>query len=167
MANHKSAIKRAGQSEEQRVRNRSRKTRMKNVIRDLEEVLAGKSPENAAEQLKKAASIIAKTASKGVIHKNTASRKISRLTQESQRSLVPVLWISSPRSAFGGFFALQAKIEHQFLEQYLSGSPRALDCCVRLADSLKHSVEFRVRNMNCLLPRFLYHERMRSQSRGQ
>ena len=81
MANHKSAIKRAGQSEEQRVRNRSRKTRMKNVIRDLEEVLAGKSPEKAAEQLKKAVSIIAKTASKGVIHKNTAARKISRLTR--------------------------------------------------------------------------------------
>ena len=81
MANHKSAIKRAGQSEEQRVRNRSRKTRMKNVIRDLEEALAGKSPEKAAEQLKKAASMIAKTASKGVIHKNTASRKISRLTR--------------------------------------------------------------------------------------
>ncbi|MGO9311652.1 MAG: 30S ribosomal protein S20 [Syntrophobacteraceae bacterium] len=81
MANHKSAIKRAGQSEEQRVRNRSRKTRMKNVIRGLEEVLAGKTPEKAAEQLKKAVSMIAKTASKGVIHKNTAARKISRLTR--------------------------------------------------------------------------------------
>ena len=82
MANHKSAIKRARQSEEQRVRNRSRKTRMKNVIRDLDEVIAGKSPEKAAEQLKKAVSVIAKSASKGVIHKNTASRKISRLTRE-------------------------------------------------------------------------------------
>ena len=81
MANHKSAIKRARQSEEQRVRNRSRKTRMKNVIRDLDEVIAGKSPEKAAEELKKAVSVIAKTASKGVIHKNTASRKISRLTR--------------------------------------------------------------------------------------
>ena len=80
MANHKSAVKRARQSEEQRVRNRSRKTRMKNVIRGLEEAIAGKSPEKAAEQLKKAASVIAKTASRGVIHKNTASRKISRLT---------------------------------------------------------------------------------------
>ena len=80
MANHKSAIKRARQSEEQRVRNRSRKTRMKNVIRGLEEVLAGKSPEKAAEELKKAISVIEKTASQGVIHKNTASRKISRLT---------------------------------------------------------------------------------------
>ncbi|MGA3115728.1 MAG: 30S ribosomal protein S20 [Syntrophobacteraceae bacterium] len=81
MANHKSAIKRARQSEEQRVRNRSRKTRMKNVIRDLEEAIAGKSPEKAAEQLKKAASVIAKTASKGVVHRNTASRRISRLTR--------------------------------------------------------------------------------------
>jgi small subunit ribosomal protein S20 len=81
LANHKSAIKRARQSEEQRVRNRSRKTRMKNVIRDLEEAIAGKSPEKAAEQLKKAASVIAKTASKGVVHRNTASRRISRLTR--------------------------------------------------------------------------------------
>ena len=81
MANHKSAIKRARQNEEQRVRNRSRKTRMKNVIRDLEEVLAAKSPEKAAEELKKTVSVIEKTASKGVIHKNTASRKISRLTR--------------------------------------------------------------------------------------
>jgi small subunit ribosomal protein S20 len=53
---------------------------MKNVIRGLEEAIAGKSPEKAVEQLNKAASVIAKTASKGVIHKNTASRKISRLT---------------------------------------------------------------------------------------
>ena len=81
MANHKSAIKRARQSDERRVRNRSRKTRMKNVIRDLEEAIAGKSPEKAAEQLKKAASVIAKTASKGVVHRNTASRRISRLTR--------------------------------------------------------------------------------------
>ena len=81
MANHKSAIKRAIQSEEQRVRNRSRKTRVKNIIRGLEEAIAGKSPEKAAEELKKAVSVIEKTASKGVIHKNTASRKISRLTR--------------------------------------------------------------------------------------
>ena len=79
MANHKSAIKRARQSEEQRVRNRSAKTRMKNVIRGLDEALA-KAPEKAAEELKKAVSVIAVAASRGIIHKNTASRKISRLT---------------------------------------------------------------------------------------
>jgi len=54
---------------------------MKNVIRDLDEVIAGKSPEKAAEELKKAVSVIAKTASKGVVHRNTASRRISRLTR--------------------------------------------------------------------------------------
>ena len=81
MANHKSAIKRARQSEEQRVRNRSRKTRMKNVLRKLEETISSKSREAASEDLKQAVSVISKTAAKGVIHKNTASRKISRLTR--------------------------------------------------------------------------------------
>ncbi len=81
MANHKSAVKRARQSEDQRQRNRSRKTRMKNVIRKLEESLNTKATEAAAENLKLAVSIIEKTAAKGVIHRNTASRKISRLTR--------------------------------------------------------------------------------------
>ncbi len=81
MANHKSAIKRARQSEDQRQRNRSRKTRMKSAIRTLEEAIASKSKETAAEELKQTVSIIEKTAAKGVIHRNTASRKISRLTR--------------------------------------------------------------------------------------
>ncbi len=81
MANHKSAIKRARQSEEQRQRNRSRKTRMKSVVRKLEETINAKTREDAAENLKLAVSIIEKTAAKGVIHKNTASRKISRLAR--------------------------------------------------------------------------------------
>ncbi|MEN6439074.1 MAG: 30S ribosomal protein S20 [Syntrophobacter sp.] len=81
MANHKSAIKRARQNEEQRVRNRSRKTRMKNAIRKLEETIGSKTTDSAAEDLKAAISVIEKTAAQGVIHRNTASRKISRLTR--------------------------------------------------------------------------------------
>ncbi|MDR3554460.1 MAG: 30S ribosomal protein S20 [Syntrophobacteraceae bacterium] len=81
MANHKSAIKRARQSEERRMRNRSCKTRMKNVIRGLDEAVAAKATDKVAEELKKAVSVIAVAASRGVIHKNTASRKISRLTR--------------------------------------------------------------------------------------
>lgn len=54
---------------------------MKNVIRKLEESLNTKATEAAAENLKLAISIIDKTAAKGVIHRNTASRKISRLTR--------------------------------------------------------------------------------------
>jgi small subunit ribosomal protein S20 len=81
LANHKSAIKRARQNEERRLRNRARKTRMKNVIRSLEEAISSNSKETAVEALKSAISVIDTTASKGVIHKNTASRKVARLSK--------------------------------------------------------------------------------------
>lgn len=81
MANHKSAIKRARQNEERRLRNRARKTRMKNVIRSLEEAIASNSKDTAVERLKSAIAVIDTTASKGVIHKNTASRKVARLSR--------------------------------------------------------------------------------------
>ncbi len=80
MANHKSAIKRAKQNELRRVRNRSRRTRMKHVMKSLEEALASSNPELAVTRLKEVVSVIDKTAGKGVIHKNHAARKISRLT---------------------------------------------------------------------------------------
>jgi small subunit ribosomal protein S20 len=82
LANHKSAIKRAKQNELRRIRNRARRTRMKHAIRGLEEALASHNHEEATSRLREAISVIDKTASKGVIHKNHASRKISRLTQK-------------------------------------------------------------------------------------
>lgn len=82
MANHKSAVKRAKQSEKRRLRNRMRKTRMKTAIRSLEQAIQSQSPEQAKEKLQEAISIIDKTAAKGVIHRNKASRKISRLTRK-------------------------------------------------------------------------------------
>lgn len=82
MANHKSAIKRAKQGEERKLRNRSRKTRMKNVVKNVLEAVSSKSSESAVERLKTAISVIDKTASKGVIHKNNAARQISRLTRK-------------------------------------------------------------------------------------
>ena len=78
MANHKSAIKRAKQNEVRRIRNRSRRTRMKHVIRSLEEAMAARNVDEAQSRLKEAISVIDRTASKGVIHKNHASRRISR-----------------------------------------------------------------------------------------
>ena len=80
MSTHKSAIKRARQSERRRLRNKSYRTRVKNVSRQVREaVAAGKSPEEVQASLRKAVSVIQKTASKGVIHKRKAARKISRL----------------------------------------------------------------------------------------
>ena len=88
MANHKSAIKRAKQSELRRIRNRSRRTRMKHIIKGLEEALAAHNPELATSRLQEAVSVIDKTACKGVIHRNHAARKISRLTHKVN-ALVP------------------------------------------------------------------------------
>lgn len=84
MANHKSAVKRAKQSEARRLRNRMRKTRMKNVIKEVQEAISSNSPELVMERLRQAVSTIDRTAGKGVIHKNNAARKISRLTRRVQ-----------------------------------------------------------------------------------
>ncbi len=83
MANHKSAEKRAKQNEQRRILNRSRKTQMKNAIKKLEEAISSNSHDILLDRLKDAISVIDTTASKGVIHKNKASRKISRLTKKA------------------------------------------------------------------------------------
>lgn len=85
MANHKSAIKRARQSEIRRLRNRGYKTQVKNAIKSVRASLSDNSPEQTRENLSTAISIIQKTVSKGVIHKKTASRKISRLSRQVNR----------------------------------------------------------------------------------
>jgi small subunit ribosomal protein S20 len=87
LANHKSAVKRAKQNEARRLRNRMRKTRMKNVIKDVQEAISSNSTELVMERLRQAVSTIDRTAGKGVIHKNNAARKISRLTRRVQEFL--------------------------------------------------------------------------------
>lgn len=81
MANHKSAEKRNRQAQVRRMRNRINKTRIKSAIRKVNEAIAGGSAEEAKVALQEAIPVIAKTASKGTIHKRTSSRKISRLTK--------------------------------------------------------------------------------------
>ncbi|BCO08578.1 30S ribosomal protein S20 [Desulfolithobacter dissulfuricans] len=85
MANHKSAEKRNRQSQVRRMRNRMNKSKMKTVVRRVEEALMAGSEEQAREALQKAIPVIQKTAVKGSIHKKTASRKISRLTRRVNR----------------------------------------------------------------------------------
>ena len=52
---------------------------MKTEVRRVEEAIAGGNRDAALEALKTAAPLLARTAQKGVIHKKTASRKVSRL----------------------------------------------------------------------------------------
>ena len=82
MATHKSAFKRARQSKARRLRNISYKTRVKKAVKEVRTATANNAPDEARESLVRAVSIIQKTASKGVIHKNKASRKISRLYRQ-------------------------------------------------------------------------------------
>lgn len=80
MANHKSALKRAGQNERRRLRNRAVQTRVKNVVKDVRQAAAGDT-EKTVERLNTAKSVIDKAVKKGVLHQKTASRKISRLAK--------------------------------------------------------------------------------------
>ena len=82
MANHKSALKRARQSEVKRLRNKSYKTKVKKAVKEVRVALKSDSPQQSTESFVEAVSIIQKTASKGVIHKNQAARRISRLARQ-------------------------------------------------------------------------------------
>ena len=82
MANHKSAEKRNRQSQIRRMRNRINRTKMKTVVKSLNSAIESGSVDEAKQALTVAVPVIAKTASKGTIHKKNASRKISRLTRK-------------------------------------------------------------------------------------
>lgn len=81
MANHKSAIKKIRQDEERRLRNRAYKTRLRTAIKKLESELSAENTDVAQTMFQEVSSIIDRTASKGIIHKNTAARKKSRLSK--------------------------------------------------------------------------------------
>jgi small subunit ribosomal protein S20 len=87
LATHKSAIKRHRQSLVRRQRNKAVRTRMKTAVKSLLSAIESKEKENIQKVLVQTTSIIAGTASKGIIHKNTASRKISRLSKRANAAL--------------------------------------------------------------------------------
>jgi small subunit ribosomal protein S20 len=82
LANHQSAIKRMLQSEKRRAKNRHVKSTIKTYVKRYLKSVEEKNPDAAKENLKLAEGYIKRAASKGVIHKRNASRKISRLTRK-------------------------------------------------------------------------------------
>lgn len=89
LAHHKSAKKRIKTNEKKRLHNRSIKSRVKTYTRYVVETIeaaeknaAGVSEikEDAVKKFTKAVSEIQKAVTKGVLHKNTAGRKVGRLT---------------------------------------------------------------------------------------
>ncbi|MBA2322070.1 MAG: 30S ribosomal protein S20 [Deltaproteobacteria bacterium] len=81
MAHHKDAIKRIKQSEKANERNRTSRSRMRNQIKRVREAIARKDEKTAQVELRAAVSVIHRTAGKGVIHRNQAARRISRLNR--------------------------------------------------------------------------------------
>jgi small subunit ribosomal protein S20 len=82
LAHHKSAIKRIRQNETKRVRNRYVVSTMRSAVKKLELAIRQSKEPEASTLLQQTISIIDRAASKGVIHKNKASRSVSRLTRK-------------------------------------------------------------------------------------
>ncbi len=87
MKKNKSAIKKAKQSEEKRVRNAHVKSTMKTQIKKTITAIEANNKDNTSELLKNAIASINKAASKNVIHKNNAARKVSRLSKKAHKVL--------------------------------------------------------------------------------
>lgn len=83
-----SALKRHRQSEKRRLRNRAVKSSLKGLTKKLHLFITGQDIEGAKATLPRVIKALNKAASKGVIHKNTASRRISRLTKKINKLLV-------------------------------------------------------------------------------
>lgn len=79
MANIKSAKKRIKTTEARTIINTVQKNKMRTFVKKVEKAIASNNKSEANIAFPKAMSEIAKTAKKGIIKKNTASRKISRL----------------------------------------------------------------------------------------
>lgn len=76
---HKSTIRRARQAERRQERNRATVNTVKTLIKKVQSAVAGKKADEAKTSLLEATSVIEKAVSKGVLHRNTASRRVSRL----------------------------------------------------------------------------------------
>ena len=81
MANHRSAKKRIRQTERRTAVNRDRIGRIRTFVKKVEEAIAGGDKAAAAAALKSAQPELHRGVTKGVLHKNTAARKISRLAK--------------------------------------------------------------------------------------
>ena len=77
-----SAIKRARQAEKRNTRNRVERSKIKSAMKVVETAVKGGNKEAAASVLLSAAKLISSARSKGILHKNNAARKISRLTRK-------------------------------------------------------------------------------------
>jgi len=87
MANTKSARKAGRVTIRKNAINKPRRTEMRTAVRKVEEAIVAKDAKAIAETLKAAESKLARAAQKGIVHKNAAERKISRLTKRAKAAV--------------------------------------------------------------------------------
>jgi small subunit ribosomal protein S20 len=80
MANTASARKRIRQTERRTARNHARKSRMRTFLKNVEAAITGGDKQQAQAALQAAQPELQRAAGKGVIHRNTIARKMSRLS---------------------------------------------------------------------------------------
>lgn len=80
MANTASARKRIRQTEKRTLRNRARRSRVRTFLRKVEQAIAAGDKAKAQEAFRAAQPELQRAATKGVLHLNTVSRKLSRLS---------------------------------------------------------------------------------------
>jgi len=82
MPNLQSSAKRMRQSEKRRLMNQARKSDIKTAMKKVEHAIEQDAPEEEARQrLSEVAAKLARAKSKGVLHRNTAARRLSRITR--------------------------------------------------------------------------------------
>jgi small subunit ribosomal protein S20 len=86
VANIKSQIKRIGQNERRRLRNKAVKSELKTAVRRFREASAAGDADAASTALRTASRLLDKAASKGVIHKNQAANRKSAMARATSRS---------------------------------------------------------------------------------
>jgi small subunit ribosomal protein S20 len=77
---HKSTIRRARQADRRHERNRATTNAVKTLVKKVQTAVADKKVDEAKTFLREATTAIGKAVSKGAVKRNTASRRISRLT---------------------------------------------------------------------------------------
>ena len=89
MANTRSAEKRNRQSQKRRIRNIQVRTGLRSALKKAREAVAQREPGALKQAVQAAVRTLDRAASKGVIHKNAASRRISRLARAAAKAAAP------------------------------------------------------------------------------
>jgi len=96
--NHPSARKRHRQSLKRQARNRAVKTRVRTITKQALDAIQGSDKQAAEQALRGAMKVLYKAASKGTIKRNTAARKVARLSRRLHRSNAAAQAAAAPQS---------------------------------------------------------------------